>query len=211
MAILKQLINEKSKFQRTDRNKSKRDVVLKGKALWIGTVIAAFLICTPYLFTLYDLFPDVPVWETSFGVYTSNYYESINVVAWTLTGKIIPLLFLLIWFFTCKHWWYHVIIVPICMYSFQIFGIINEDIIFTDIRGIFILAPIILIMAIFSYTIRTRVFDKIHGIDLSELNRVNWKGELTSTTAASSKEVPTDASAMDDLTEDVNESIYMAN
>ena len=36
----------------------------------------------------------------------------------------------------------------------------------------------IFIMLIFSYTIRTKIFDKIHGIDLGELSRVNWKGEL---------------------------------
>jgi len=37
-------------------------------------------------------------------------------------------------------------------------------------------------MAIFSYTIRTKIFDKIHGIDLSELSRVNWKGEIQNKT-----------------------------
>ena len=42
----------------------------------------------------------------------------------------------------------------------------------------YVIIPLIFIVAIFSYTVRTRIFDKIHGIDLSELSRVNWKGEL---------------------------------
>tara|TARA_R110002051_G_scaffold10001_6_gene38025 strand:- start:67715 stop:68353 length:639 start_codon:yes stop_codon:yes gene_type:complete len=210
MILFKQLIKEKSKYQQTANSKLAKDVGVKGKALLAGTLIAIFLICTPYLFTLYELFPDGPIWETSFGVYTSNYYESVNVVAWTLIGKIIPLMFLFIWFFTCKHWWYHVIIVPICMYSFQIFGVINEDIIFTDVKDIYILAPLILIMAIFSYTIRTRVFDKIHGIDLSELNRVNWKGELANNQEAVKKDTSS-TSAIEDLAEDANDSVFMAN
>ncbi|MEP0390255.1 hypothetical protein [Dokdonia sp.] len=64
------------------------------------------------------------------------------------------------------------------MIIFQIYTILNDEIIFPDSSEIYILAPIIFIMLIFSYTIRTKIFDKIHGIDLSELSRVNWKGEL---------------------------------
>ncbi len=210
MEMYKQLIKEKSKFQETTNLKDVSKTV-KRRALWVGTLIAVILISTPYLFTLYDIFPDVPVWETSFGTYTSNYYDSVNVVAWTLTGKIIPLYLLLIWFFTCKHWWYHVIIVPICMYSFQIFGIINEDIIFTDIKDIYILAPIILIMSIFSYTVRTRVFDKIHGIDLSELNRVNWKGELHDPAVSEKTTAETHTDEVDEIAAKTSESAYAAH
>ena len=210
MEMFKQLIKEKSKYQETTKINDGVKTI-KRRALWVGTLIAVILVSTPYLFTLHDIFPDVPVWETSFGTYTSNYYDSVNVVAWTLTGKIIPLYLLLIWFFTCKHWWYHVIIVPICMYAFQIFGIINEDIIFTDIKDIYILAPIILIMSIFSYTVRTRVFDKIHGIDLSELNRVNWKGELNDPSVTQKTAVDTDPKEDDSVADSANESVYVAN
>ena len=135
-------------------------------------------IVLPYLYTLYDLLPSGDTWESPFGTYYSQYYESVNVAAWTLIGKLVPLYLLFLWFFTCKHWWYHAILVPICLYAFQSYGVINEDIRFTDVKDIYFLAPIVLIMAIFSYTIRTKVFDKIHGIDLSELSRVSLKGDL---------------------------------
>ncbi len=167
----KQLIKEKSKSQVANKKN-------KNRVLISGTLIALSLIISPYLYTLYDLFPDDIIWESPFDTYTSTYYESVNVAAWTLFGKLIPLYFLLLWFFTCKHWWYHAILVPICLYTWQIYGILNDDIVFPDVNDIYVLAPLVLIMAIFSYTIRTKIFDKIHGIDLSELSRVNWKGEL---------------------------------
>tara|TARA_R110001632_G_scaffold150514_8_gene267967 strand:+ start:2266 stop:2556 length:291 start_codon:yes stop_codon:yes gene_type:complete len=96
------------------------------------------------------------------------------------------------------------------MYAWQSFGIVNEDIIFTDINDVYVLAPLILGMAIFSYTIRTRVFDKIHGIDLSELSRVNWKGELANNQEEAEADTSS-TSALEDLADDANESVYMAN
>ena len=196
MDRLKQSTKEKSKYRETTRSAQNR-------TLLTGTLIAVSLIVTPYVFTLYNLFPEGHLWESPFGTYDSQYYESVHVAAWTLMGKLIPLYFLLIWFFTCKHWWYHAILVPICMYAWQSFGIVNEDIIFTDLNGIYVLAPLILGMAIFSYVIRTRVFDKIHGIDLSELNSVNWKGELA--------EVKKETADPKETPEEDNEAVFMAN
>ena len=203
MEIFKQLIKEKSKSQVKTKSAQNRTLVT-------GTLIAVTLIITPYVFTLYNLFPEGHLWESPFGTYDSQYYESVHVAAWTLIGKLIPLYFLLIWFFTCKHWWYHALLVPICMYAWQSFGIVNEDIIFTDINDVYVLAPLILGMAIFSYTIRTRVFDKIHGIDLSELSRVNWKGELANNQEEAEADTSS-TSALEDLADDANESVYMAN
>ena len=85
---------------------------------------------------------------------------------------------MLIWFFTCKHWWYHAILVPICMFFFQIVNVLNDDLSFTDSVDIYYMAPIILIALIFLYTIRMKIFDRIHNIDLSELERVSLKGEI---------------------------------
>jgi len=169
--MFKQLTKQKSKSQETTKK-------AKNRSLITGTLIVIALIITPYLYTLYDLLPSGDTWESPFGTYYSQYYESVNVAAWTLIGKLVPLYLLFLWFFTCKHWWYHAILVPICLYAFQSYGVINEDIRFTDVKDIYFLAPIVLIMAIFSYTIRTKVFDKIHGIDLSELSRVSLKGDL---------------------------------
>lgn len=164
------------------RSKSKK---IGLSSLLTGSIIAAFLAVSPYFFYLYESFPDTNVWEASFlGLdltYTSNYYKSIFVLTWTLTGKVIPLLFLFIWFITCKHWWYHAILIPISMYIFQIYMTLNDDLDFTDSNEFYILAPLILVALIFLYGIRMRIFDRLFGIHYDELERVSLKGKIKST------------------------------
>lgn len=139
------------KFQRTDK-----------KSLIIGSIVATIIASTPYLFYLYESVPDVPVWDTFFGTYKSEYYESVFVLAWTLTGKIIPLFLLFIWFFTCRHWWFHVLLVPISMYTYQIFTTLNEDFSFVDSNQLIYLIPIMIVIIPSIYLIRAMIFNKIN-------------------------------------------------
>lgn len=169
--------------------------------LVIGTFVAVFIAITPYIYYLYQGIPDIPVWDSFFGTITSNYYESVQVMGYILMGKIIPIFLLLIWFFTCKHWWYHALLIPIIMFIFQAYTVVNADLAFSDSNEFFVLAPFVFIMLIFSYTVRTRIFDKIHGIDLSELSRVNWKGELK-------KEYETDEDEKSD--DEVDDEMFMS-
>src|SRR5690606_14594748 len=103
-----------SGYQKTDK-----------KSLVIGSIVATFIAATPYLFYLYESVPNTKVWNTFLFSYESRGYESVFVLAWTLTGKLIPLILLCIWFFTCKHWWYHVLLIPISMYTYQTISVIN--------------------------------------------------------------------------------------
>jgi len=143
--------NLESKFLHTDR-----------KSLVIGSVIATFIAMTPYLFYLYESVPDQPIWDTFLFTYESEYYESAFVVAWTLTGKIIPLLLLLVWFFTCRHWWYHSILVPIAMYTYQTFTTVNEDLGSVDSNQLKYLIPLMAIIVPTIYLIRARIFNKLN-------------------------------------------------
>src|SRR5690606_15043984 len=115
----------------------------------------------------YEIFPNGKVWENSFFTYESKYYESVLTAAWTYLGKLTPLLLLLIWFFTCKHWWYHAILIPIIMYAFQLFTAFLQDaylqeIIFLDIDGLLYLAPFFIFVLIIVYLVRTQIFDRIY-------------------------------------------------
>ena len=178
---------------------------LRSESLLTGSLIAAFIAATPYFFYLYEGFPDVKVWETSFfGFdirYESGFYQSVNVAGWLFFSKLIPLMLLLIWFFTCKHWWYHALIIPICMFLFQIYSLFNEDVFYKDSIEIYYLAPLILIAFIFLYTIRMKIFDRIHNIDLSELERVSIKGDIKD------EQVNSKYSSNDD--DDDDEPLYM--
>jgi len=102
------------------------------KNIVVGSIIATLIAITPYLFYLHESVPDKKVWNTFLFSYNSGFFESANVAMWVLTGKIIPLFLLFIWFFTCRHWWYHALIVPIIMYAFQTLDTFNKDVEYFD-------------------------------------------------------------------------------
>ena len=157
--------------------KNKRLIDQPSKFLLTGSIIALSIAFSPYLFYLYEVFPDGNVWETSYFTYESLYYESILAAAWTYLGKIVPLFLLFIWFFTCKHWWYHVILVPIVMYSYQLITAVYQDVYLNidpmDTNQLIYLAPFFIVVLSIVYLIRIKIFDRIYGIDLSEIDETD--------------------------------------
>jgi len=145
----------KSRFQVTNNNRS----------LILGSVIATLIAITPYLFTLYESVPATKVWNTFLFTYDSNWYESAQVAAWTLSNKLIPLYLLFVWFFTCRHWWYHALLVPIALYVYQIIGILNDDLEFADTNLFLYLLPIMALVIPSIYLIRAKMFNKINDAD----------------------------------------------
>ena len=141
----------------TDNNKPKKtdSAKKKSRSILIGSIAAILIAITPYLFYTYE----------------SKYNLSIYATMWFIMGKMIPLLLLILWFFTCKHWWYHIILIPIAMYAFQLFGIIIDDTKLIDEVEILWLIPIMLIITPFVYFIRVKLFDKhVLGIDLEAMD-----------------------------------------
>ena len=159
--------------------KYKKQLSTQGRSAFLltGSIIAVCIGFSPYLFYLYEIFPAGPVWENSFFTYESKYYQNVLTAAWTFLGKITPLFLLLIWFFTCKHWWYHVILVPTSMYAYQLISAIYEDMSpvggVIDTNQLIYLAPIFIVILSIVYLIRIKIFDRIYGIDLSEIEREN--------------------------------------
>ncbi len=149
----------------------------RSEFLLTGSIIAICIAFSPYIFYLYEIFPSGPVWENSFFTYESKYYEDVATAAWTYMGKITPLFLLFIWFFTCKHWWYHVILVPIAMYGFQLVGTVYDDVYlrtdYIDTNQLIYLAPFFILILSLVYLIRIKIFDRIYGIDLTEIEREN--------------------------------------
>lgn len=160
------------------RSKSKQSTKGSSGFLVLGSIIAISIAFSPYIFYLYEIFPSGPVWENSFFTYESKYYKDVLTAAWTYLGKITPLFLLLIWFFTCKHWWYHVILVPIVMYAYQIIVTFYDDVylesqFLMDTNGLIYLAPFFIIILSIVYLVRIKIFDRIYGIDLSEIEQEN--------------------------------------
>jgi hypothetical protein len=151
-----QLRRLKLAFQTTDRT-----------SIILGTIVAVFLATSPYLFYLYEYVPDTPVWDTFLFTYESQGYEDVQTTMWILTGKAIPLLFLTIWFFTCRQWWYHAILVPITMYTYQITALFNQDTKFIDEFQLLYLVPIMAIVIPSIYLVRARMFNKLNDANKS--------------------------------------------
>ena len=141
----------------------------KKSNLIFGSIIATLLAITPYLFYLYESVPDEKIWNTFLFTFNSEYYESANVAVWVLLGKIIPLYLLFIWFLTCKHWWYHVLIIPIAMYVFQFFAILNDESGIVDEYQIMYLIPIMAIVIPSIYLVRAKMFNRITNHSMQDL------------------------------------------
>jgi len=164
--------NNKSKEESNLQDKDKRN-------LFLGGVIVLFIAITPLLFYSYKNFPNEEIWKTSYFEFSTAYGSWFNY-AWYLTSKLIPIYLLLIWFFTCKHWWHWIILVPLAMYSFQLWGIINESNSIDEVELIY-LFPLMMIIIPGVYVIRAKLFAKIHADDFQSFEeelgqkRTTWQ------------------------------------
>lgn len=153
-----------------DQNPEQKKVRKGTRAIYIGSFIALLIAISPYIFYTYEGFPTTKTLETPFFTLTSKFNENIRIFAWVFLGKFVPLYLLIIWFFTCRHWWYHVILIPISMYIFQLSSAINADVQYIDEFEIYYIIPIMMIVIPIVYLIRLKIFDKVvHGIDLKQI------------------------------------------
>jgi len=138
------------------------------KELIIGSIIATFIAITPYLITLWESIPgETKTWDTFLFTYTTIQYYDVQTLVWTLLNQLIPLLLLLIWMFTCRQWWYHVLIVPIAMYIYEIITILNDDLGASGSNLLLYLLPIMAIVIPSIYLLRAQMFNKINDADKS--------------------------------------------
>lgn len=158
---------DKLQHKLTEKNLSRQltDKKSYNRKILIGSIIATIVAGTPFLFYLYEYVPDAQEWDTFLFSYKSNYYESANVAAWIFMMKLIPLILSLLWFFTCKHWWYHSLIIPIAMFSFQLISFLSLDNEPIDEFHIIYLLPIMAIIFPSIYLVRAKMFNKINDAD----------------------------------------------
>jgi len=132
------------------------------KSLIVGSIVATLIATSPYLFFLYESVPSEEVWNTFLFTYNSKGYQDASTAMWFLSGKLIPLYLLLIWFFTCRHWWFHALLVPIAMYAYQAFTILRVDTTSVDESQLIYLIPIMAIIVPSIYLVRARIFNRVN-------------------------------------------------
>lgn len=122
----------------------------------------------------------------------NNGFPDTLTYLWYLTSKIVPLYLMIFWFLTSRDWWYHIILIPIAMYAFQMFEVFYDSDNMIDTDNIWWLIPICMITIPFVYFIRIKLYDKhVHGIDLeameAELEELKAKGYSSEKTDLSSE------------------------
>jgi hypothetical protein len=155
------------KNQSTEKSKKAK------RKLLLESFMVFFIVVSPFVFKMHEYVSSDPNATLNFLGITidKNGFPNINIYIWFLLGKLVPLYLLLIWFFTCKHWWYHIIIIPLLMYAFQIFEAMYSDDKFVDTENILWLLPVCMVVIPFVYFIRIKLYDKhVHGIDLEAMD-----------------------------------------
>ena len=151
--------------------KSNNNISVKRKIIF-DTIALFFIAITPFLYKVYDYLPVNPEATVSFLGITigSNGFADVSTYVWFLTVKIIPLFLLLIWFFTSRDWWYHILLIPIAMYAFQLFEAVFSEDDYVDTQNIWWLLPVCMVVIPFVYLIRIRLYDRyVNGIDLDAM------------------------------------------
>ncbi len=149
------------------KKKIKRKIVIE-------SIVAFIIVISPFLFYSYEYIPPTPKGETYslFGLDVGSLgFRDVRTFIWYILSKLIPLSLLCIWFFTCKHWWYHVIIIPLSMYAFQLILLFNtQETSELDQEEIIWILPVCMIIIPFVYLIRVKLYDKhVLGIDLEQI------------------------------------------
>ena len=142
------------------------------KRIFVESFIALLIMASPFIFKAHEYVSSEDGSTLSiFGLnIQAEGFDNAEHFLWFILGKLVPFYLLLIWFFTCKHWWYHIILIPVTMYAFQIF----ETYYYTDIldsQNVLWLLPVCMVLIPVVYFIRIKLYDKhVHGIDLKAMN-----------------------------------------
>lgn len=163
----------------TDRKKVKKKILIE-------SLVLILIALTPFFLKAYDYFPG-PNSAFAHGPISflgieigSNGFNSIETNIWFYSNKLIPLILLICWFFTSKDWWYHILIIPIATYAFQLFELIFSEDNVIDTENIWWLLPVCMVVVPIVYFVRIKLYDKyVNGIDLEameiELNELKAK------------------------------------
>ena len=138
---------------------------------FIESIGLILIVLSPFIFKIHEFLPKDPEETISFlgMTFDRNGFNHLSAYSWFLLNKIVPLYLLIIWFFTCKHWWYHILLIPICMYAFQIFEGVYLDVV--DTKNVLWILPLCMVLIPFVYFVRIKLYDKyVHGIDLEAMD-----------------------------------------
>jgi hypothetical protein len=188
------------------------------RKIFLESILVFFIAVSPFLYKLYDYIPDATENSVSFMGITigSHGFADVSTFVWFMMGKIVPLYLLIFWFLTVKNWWYHIILIPIAMYAFQIFEVLYSNDNDIDTENLLWLLPICIVIIPFVYFLRIKLYDKhVLGIDLdamdAELKELKKK-DLTADGSTSNDILDTDEeSEISSMSDELNTKLSTGN
>tara|TARA_R110002051_G_scaffold30172_4_gene69888 strand:+ start:3182 stop:3844 length:663 start_codon:yes stop_codon:yes gene_type:complete len=189
------------------------------KKIFLESILVFFIAISPFLYKVYEYLPINSDGSISLLWITlePNGFEDASFYIWFLTTKIVPLYLLIFWFLTSRDWWYHIIIIPIAMYAFQLFEVIFDSDLQIETDNIWWLIPICLVTIPFVYFIRIKLYDKhVHGIDLeaidAELEELKKKGFKSDSVSTNEESISNNEPlAIPSLSEELNSKLSTGN
>lgn len=187
--------------------------------LFLESVMVFFIAVSPFLYKLYDYVPGGTGTSITFlGITIGNHgFDDVSTFIWFMMSKIVPLYLLIFWFLTIKSWWYHIILIPIAMYAFQIFEVLYSNDNEIDTENLLWLLPICIIIIPLVYFIRIKIYDKhVLGIDLEamdeELKKLKSQdlSDTTTTTYATSSNIDSEVE-ITSMSEELNTKLSTGN
>jgi len=141
----------------------------KRTSLIVSSIVIILIAITPYLLYVYKSFPsDSNQYKTFFGIINAGLYGNVQTYIYYLLSKFVPLLLLLIWFATNKHWWVHILIVPISVYLFQFISVLNDTNEYMDEVEFIYTLPFLLVVMLILYGIRYKLSIYVKAVDLKK-------------------------------------------
>jgi len=160
-----------------EKGKIKRKIIIESIFAFIIAVSPIIHYCWKYMKANTDTLEFLGM------EFSRNGFDDVSSFFYYLLLKLTPLLLLIIWFVTSKQWWYHAILIPIAMYSFQLYSVLVYESGQVDENEILYIVVVTMVIVPIVYFIRINLVDKyIHGIDLkamdTELQILKAKEEL---------------------------------
>ncbi|MGB5170694.1 MAG: hypothetical protein WBN69_04615, partial [Eudoraea sp.] len=112
----------------------------------------------------------------------NNGFNNVRIYVWFLVRKLVVIIPMLAWYFSCANWWRFAILSPITIYSYQ-FWEVTQDIQHLDAAGNIKAFPIVVILVILlimvSKIIRYRVdLLTLYDAVVKEIDSIIQNGEL---------------------------------
>lgn len=141
----------------------------KKTSLLIGSLMAIFIVFSPYLLYIYQNIPEnLENWNTIFGVIKGGYFGTARMFIYYFSSKFVPLLLLFVWFITNKQWWVHALIIPITVYLFQLISVVNDSEVYMDEVEFIYTTPFLVLIVVILYFVRSKISIYIQAVDLKK-------------------------------------------